>query len=58
MGGGVIEALEDEIMPTLSKTAIDGALPGTAKGIQILPTRLGDNAGIIGAAVLARRMVK
>ena len=58
MGGGVVEALEDEIMPTISKTALEGALPGTVKGIRIMPTRLADNAGIIGAAVLARRMVK
>jgi glucokinase len=58
MGGGVVEALDDEIMPIISKTALECALPGTAKGIQIVPSQLGDNAGIIGAAVLARRMVK
>ena len=58
MGGGVIEALEDEVMPIIVKVARETALPGTAKGIQILPTRLGDNAGIMGAAVLARRMAK
>jgi glucokinase len=58
LGGGVIEALEEEIMPVVSKAALAAALPGTAKGIQIVATHLGDNAGIIGAAVLARRMVK
>jgi glucokinase len=58
MGGGVVEALEDEIMPIIEKTALECALPGTARGIQIVATHLADNAGIIGAAVLARRMVK
>jgi len=58
LGGGIVEALEDEIMPIILKTADESALPGTSKGIQILASHLGDNAGILGAAVLARRMVK
>jgi hypothetical protein len=30
-------------------------MPGTAKGIDIIATRLGDDAGITGGAVLARK---
>ena len=55
VGGGVIEALQDEMMPTLVKTAKEHVMPGTMTGIEIKASRLGDNAGITGAAVLARR---
>jgi len=55
VGGGVIEALENEMMPTLVKTAKDHVMPGTMNGIEIKASKLGDHAGITGAAVLARR---
>jgi glucokinase len=55
VGGGLIEALQDEMMPTLVKTAKDHVMPGTLSGIEITASKLGDNAGITGAAVLARR---
>ena len=55
LGGGVIDALEDEMMAIITETAREFSLTGTAKGIQIVATKLGDDAGITGAAVLARR---
>jgi glucokinase len=55
LGGGVIEALEDQMMAIIIETAMDYAMPGTAKGIKIVASKLGDDAGITGAAVLARR---
>lgn len=55
IGGGVIEALADEMMPTLIKAAKEHVMPGTMSGIEIKASKLGDNAGITGAAVLARR---
>jgi glucokinase len=58
LGGGVIEALEDEMAGIISKTAKDHAMPGTMKGVEIVTSKLGDNAGITGAAVLARKNVK
>ena len=58
LGGGVIEQLEHEMLPIIDKVARKHALPGTANGIQILATRLGDNAGITGGAVLVRRELK
>lgn len=58
LGGGLIEALEDEMMPIITATALDHALPGTAKGIDIRACTLGDDAGITGGAVLAQRSVK
>lgn len=58
LGGGVIEALEQEMMPTITKLARDHVLPGTMKGIEIVASKLGDNAGIAGGAVLAQRSLK
>lgn len=55
VGGGVIEALADEMMPTLIKAAKEHVMTGTMSGIEIKASKLGDNAGITGAAVLARR---
>src|SRR6266446_2164189 len=55
LGGGVIEALADEMMSVIVKTAKEHALPGTVKGVDFVASKLGDNAGITGAAVLARR---
>jgi glucokinase len=58
LGGGVIDALEDEMMSIIVETALDYAMPGTTKGIEILASKLGDNAGITGGAVLARQRAK
>ena len=58
LGGGVIEALEDEMMAIIVETAMEYALSGTTKGIEILASKLGDEAGITGGAVLARRGIK
>jgi len=58
LGGGVIEALEDEMMSIIVETAQEYAMSGTAKGIEIIASKLGDDAGITGGAVLARRGTK
>jgi glucokinase len=58
LGGGIMDALEDEMMAIIVETAKDYALQGTAKGIEIIASKLGDDAGIVGAAVLARRRSK
>ena len=70
LGGGVMEALADEMMSVIVKTAKAHAMPGTSRrsalatqagtlrGVEIIASKLGDNAGITGAAVLARRAAK
>jgi glucokinase len=58
LGGGVIDALGDEMMSHITKTALDHAMTGTAKGIDIIATKLGDDAGITGGAVLAKEDLK
>lgn len=58
LGGGVIDALKDEMMSIIVETARDYAMPGTNKGVQIVASELGDEAGIHGGAVLARQRLK
>jgi glucokinase len=58
LGGGVIEALADEMSAIITKTAKDHAMPGTMKGVEIVTSKLGDNAAITGGAVLARKQAK
>lgn len=58
LGGGVMDALQDEMLAIIIETARDYAMPGTMKNVEIIPSRLGDHAGITGAAVLARRGLK
>ncbi len=58
IGGGVVEQLEHEMLPIIEKVARKNALPGTSKGVQIVATRLGDDAGITGGAVLVLRQTK
>jgi len=58
LGGGVIDALEDEMMAIIVETAHDYALSGTDKGVDIIASKLGDDAGIVGGAVLAKRETK
>ena len=58
LGGGVMEALSDEMSGIITKTAKEHAMPGTMKGVDIVVSKLGDNAGITGGAVLAKKQVK
>ena len=55
LGGGVMEALADEMTAVIVKTAKEHAMPGTLKNVEIVASKLGDNAGITGAAVLAKK---
>jgi len=54
LGGGVMEALHQTMMPVIRQTAASHVLPGTLNGIKILMSRLGEEGGIFGAAVLAK----
>ena len=51
LGGGVIEAMGDSLLDPIRKSAAKYALPTTMDGVQIVEATLGDNAGVIGAAV-------
>src|SRR5580700_4601568 len=58
VGGGLMDALENEMMHVVIETAREHAFPGSDKGVKILASKLGDDAGITGGAVLARRETK
>jgi glucokinase len=58
LGGGVIDALGDEMMAIILETARDYGMSGALKGVDIIASKNGDDAGIVGAAVLARRQSK
>ena len=58
LGGGVIDALGDEMMAVIVETAEDYILSGTNKGVEIVASKAGDDACIIGGAVMARRSIK
>jgi glucokinase len=53
INGGVIEALHKAMLPVIRKTAEAHVLPGTMDGIKIEVSKLGDDGGIHGAAILA-----
>src|SRR5580692_3848138 len=58
IGGGLMDALENEMMSVIVESAHEHAFPGSDKGVKILASKLGDDAGITGGAVLARRETK
>src|SRR5581483_4256705 len=48
IGGGLVDALENEMMSIIVETAREHAFPGSDKGVKILASKLGDDAGITG----------
>ena len=54
LGGGVIEALDDDFIGRVEKSMRKVAFEISAKDLKIVRAALGDNAGVIGAAMLAR----
>ena len=58
LGGGVVEALDDTFIDDIRKAVKKYALPDTLKGVQIVKAELGDNAGVLGAAALARQRLR
>ena len=53
LGGGVIEALGDFMMPIIRKEFKNHVLDAVTKGIKIIPSKLGDDAAIYGGLALA-----
>jgi glucokinase len=58
LGGGVIQALADEMMGTIVEVAWEHVLGGKAADIEIVASKLGDQAGITGAALLTKQQFK
>ncbi|MCD6290148.1 MAG: ROK family protein, partial [Anaerolineae bacterium] len=57
LGGGVIEALDDTWLDRVRKTARKYAMPNAMEGVKIVRAQLGDDAVVLGAAVMARQML-
>ncbi len=56
-GGGLIEAMADTILPIVEKSARQRVLPSLRNVFEIVEATLGDDAGVMGAAALARQEV-
>jgi glucokinase len=57
MGGGVVEALGEPFIKRIEKAARKVAFDFAMKNVKIVKAQLGDDAGITGAALLAREAV-
>jgi glucokinase len=56
-GGGLIEAMEDTMLPKIEKLARARILPSMRDIFEIKAAKLGDDAGVLGAAALAKQSV-
>jgi glucokinase len=54
LGGGMLEACSDFIMPIVEKTVAEDCLPGARQGGDVFVSALGDDAVVLGAVALAR----
>ena len=53
IGGGLMGTLSDLILPIIQDYAKKNCFPIMYEGVEIVPARLGDDAGILGAAAIA-----
>ena len=56
LGGGVIEACSDFILPIVENIVGSDRLPGARDGGRVLLSALGDDAVVLGAVALARKL--
>jgi glucokinase len=57
LGGGVIEALEDYMLPIIKREFNNHVLADSAKNLKILSSKLGDDAVIYGGLALANEFL-
>lgn len=57
-GGGLIEAMGKSMLPVIEKQARRRVLPSLRDVFKIVEAKLGDDAGVMGAAALARQAVE
>lgn len=53
VGGGVVEALKDDYLDLVKKTAFENVFPVAARNVEIVRATLGDDSAVLGAAMLA-----
>lgn len=57
LGGGVIEALGPVMLPRIRRAAWHHVIGATDERVNIVDSGLGDDAGILGGALAARRLI-
>jgi glucokinase len=57
LGGGMVEAMPQLYLEHVRKAVREQAMKSLARGIRIVAARLGDDAGVMGAAALAAEAV-
>jgi glucokinase len=57
LGGGVIEGIP-ELVPMVEKRVRTSALQTPLEGLRITTAALGNKAGVIGAAAMARSLLR
>ncbi|MBN2474021.1 MAG: ROK family protein [Pirellulales bacterium] len=57
LGGGVVEACGDLILPIVEEVVASDQLTGAREGGRVLLSALGDDAVVVGAVALARKLV-
>ena len=57
LGGGLVEAMEDLFVGTVSKVAKDGVMPVYKDRFDVKAAKLGDDAGVIGAAAWGKGQI-
>ena len=58
LGGGLIEALGDNMLPRIRKSAWTHTIAPNSERVNIVDTGLADDAGVLGAALAARSAAK
>ncbi len=58
LGGGLMQALGDKMLPRIAKAARAHTIAASDKRVRILDSGLGDDAGILGGALAARAMTR
>lgn len=56
LGGGMVEAMEELIVGTVRKTARDRVMSVYKDRFEVVAAKLGDDAGVIGAAAWAKKV--
>ncbi|MEM1225364.1 MAG: ROK family protein [Planctomycetota bacterium] len=55
LGGGLVEAMEDLVVGTVKRTAKESVMAVYKNRFDVVAAKLGDDAGVLGAAAWARR---
>ena len=58
LGGGLVEAFGDDFVNRIDLTARKTAFEINSRNVRIIRTKLGDDAGVIGSAALARESLR